>query len=381
MLEVGTGRAVITPPLPVALAGFGEPQLATEVHDDLEARALYLRGPDGVAVCLVVCDLLGMSPEFEAPARQAVAAAIGLDASAVLIACTHTHSGPSAMRGTAALGWVTPEGYGELLADGCRAAAVDAAASARAATVRYGRSPLPGGLSINRRGHPYDPWFAMLELSDSSDGAPLAVLANLGVHPVALGPECLAVSADWVAPFRDELSRRVGADTLMLSSALGDVNPNHVHRQNNDCRNDGFAEAAELGEELAEVVDSARNGAETIDGGVGVVADRHVTVPIGGTPLAAGRRSSTLHVELLEWSIGPIRVVSIPGEAFHALGREIDESRGGRTILAGLAPHWRGYLPVPYVEGGYEENTSFGPAAVEEIRKNLLDVPDPGRLR
>ncbi|HEX7168292.1 MAG TPA: hypothetical protein VF230_15035 [Acidimicrobiales bacterium] len=373
MLTAGIGRTVITPPLPVALAGFGEPQLASDVHDDLEAVALLVRSDDPSmgSVCLVVCDLLGMSPEFSTPCRRAVAGALGLDLGAVLVACTHTHSGPSAQRGTRALGWVTPDGYADTLADGCRAAALDAAANARRTTARYVRAPLPRDLSVNRRGHPYDPWFAAIDFGDAG------VLANIGVHPVALGPECLAVSRDWVGSFRDELAVRTARPTLMLSSALGDVNPAHVHRQSNECTRDGFAEAHALGVELAQVVDASlsSSGASLEDAGVRVVASRELDVPIGGTPLAAARREAAIRVELVEWAIGPLRVVSIPGEAFHALGREVDEARGGLTILAGLAPSWHGYFPVPYMDGGYEERTSFGPGAVAAIRNALLNVP------
>src|SRR5262249_52171416 len=68
-LEVGFGSAVITPPTPVQLAGFAEDQPATEVHDDLEVHAVYARGEHG-AVCLVVCDLLGMSARFADPVRD-----------------------------------------------------------------------------------------------------------------------------------------------------------------------------------------------------------------------------------------------------------------------------------------------------------------------
>ena len=104
MLDVGFGAAIITPPTPVQLAGFAEDQRATEVHDDLEVRTLYVRGELG-AVCLVVCDLLGMSPSFARPVRESVAAALGLDLGAVLTSCVHTHAGPSTMAGTEVLGW------------------------------------------------------------------------------------------------------------------------------------------------------------------------------------------------------------------------------------------------------------------------------------
>src|SRR5687768_16022140 len=137
-LEAGFGTATITPPTPVRLAGFAEIQDATEVHDDLTARALLLDSPQG-AVCLVVCDLMGMSPEFANPARATVAAQLGLDEAAVLLASTHTHAAPSTMAGTDALGWHVPEGYGRTLVDGCVAAASAAQAARADAELRYGR--------------------------------------------------------------------------------------------------------------------------------------------------------------------------------------------------------------------------------------------------
>jgi hypothetical protein len=201
-------------------------------------------------------------------------------------------------------------------------------------------------------------------------------LANLAIHPVALGPECLAVSADWVHPFREALQRRAGGSVVELSGALGDVNPRHVHRQGNACTNDGFAEADELGREVAEAVDAVLSQSDWIDDAdVRVIADRNIEVPIGGTSLAEGRRGDTMRVELVEWAIGPVRLVSIPGEAFQAFGRQVSEVRKDKVLLAGLSPLWQGYLPVPFVADGYEERTSYGPNAVQAVLDALLDVP------
>ena len=42
-VRIGFGHGIITPPLPVQLAGFGDRHdPATSVHDDLEARAVYV---------------------------------------------------------------------------------------------------------------------------------------------------------------------------------------------------------------------------------------------------------------------------------------------------------------------------------------------------
>jgi hypothetical protein len=356
-VKLGVGTAVITPEaMPVHLAGFAEPQVAHEVRDDLEVRAVFVADGD-VAVCLVVCDLLGMSHHFADPVRDAVGRALGLARAAVLTSCVHTHAGPSAMAGTEALGWPNPEGYGALLVERCVAAAEEAKAAAAEATLRFGRWALPGGLSINRRGHAYDPWFTALDVMGESGR--LATIANISVHPVALGPECLAVSSDWVGAFRTALERRIGGRAVLLQGALGDVNPHHVHRQNNECTKDLFAEADALGGELAEAVDDVLSSAEDIDAGVAVDRWERFDAPTSGTAMARARGEKPLPVELVEWSLGPVRLVSIPGEAFHALGHAIDERAGGKVLLAGLSPIWQGYLPVPFTDG-YEESVSYG---------------------
>lgn len=372
-MRVGVGTAVITPEtMPVHLAGFAEEQVAHEVRDDLEVRAVFIESGD-VAVCLLVCDLLGMTHHFADPVRDAVGAALGLPRAQVLTSSVHTHAGPSAMAGTEVLGWFTPEGYGALLVERCTAAAVAAqAAAVDDVSFRFGRWPLPPGLSLNRRGHPYDPWFTALDVL-GADGARVATIANLAIHPVALGPECLAVSSDWVGAFRLELERRLGGRAVMLQGAQGDVNPHHVHRQDNECTGDLFAEADELGAELAQAVDAVIGEAEPVPiDGPAVERHRVFDAPTSDSLLNRGRGNRPMKVELVEWSLGPVRVVSIPGEGFHALGHAVDERAGGKVLIAGLAPTLQGYFPVPWTDGGYEEDTSYGRAFVEAVSGALL---------
>ncbi|HEX2384648.1 MAG TPA: hypothetical protein VHI95_18540 [Acidimicrobiales bacterium] len=371
-LQIGFGRATITPPTPVQLAGFIDDQPANEVHDDLEVRAMVVESELGT-LCLLVCDLLGMSRGFATPIRDAVARALSLGRAAVLTSCIHTHAGPSTLEGSDLLGWVTPEGYRDLLVERCLAAAREAAATVAPAALRTGRWALPDGLSVNRRGLPYEPTFAVLDVI-GLDGARLGTIANIAIHPVALGPECLAVSSDWVGPFRSALEARAGGCVLLLSGALGDVNPHHVHRQNNDCGEDGFEEATRLGRVVAEVVDGVLGAAEPVGvDGAHVLRERTVDVTLGSTTLTGGREGRTYSLEVVEWSIGPVRLVSVPGEAFHALGRAIEDrvaTEGAHVLVAGLTPEWHGYLPSPFTDG-YEESMSYGREAVAAIAAAL----------
>jgi hypothetical protein len=371
MTDVGFGHAVITPPVPVQLAGFGDRHApATSVHDELEARAVYL-GDGDTAVCLVVCDLLGMTAEFADPIRDSVGTALGLPRAAVLTACTHTHAGPSAIAGAERLGWPTPDGYLETLVEGCTAAATMARAAAEPAELHFVRAPLPDGLSINRRGLPYDPSFAVLDVR-RADGSRVGVVANIAIHPVALGPGCLAVSTDWVGPFRRAVEDATGGTAVLLSGALGDVNPRpHDHPEETG----DFVEAATLGAEVAAATLATLPGAQPAGAGVRIVARRLINAPIGATGLTMLLGvSGTIPVELIEWAVGDVRLVSVPGEAFCAFGRAVEQARPGPMLLAGLSPVWQGYLPQPFGEG-YEEGVSYGEPAVLAILDALLDVP------
>lgn len=372
--RAGFGAGVITPPVPCQLAGFGDRhEPATTVHDDLEARAFYLADGapgSGAALCLVVCDLLGMTAEFADPVRSAVGEALGLPREAVLTACVHTHAGPNAMAGGERLGWTTPDGYLDVLVSGCVQAAQEAAERAEPADLRFARAPLPGDLSVNRRGLPYDPTFCVIDVHRPGGGGRIGLLANVAIHPVALGPECLAVSSDWVGTFRAEMEQRAGGRCVLLSGPLGDVNPRAPHSHPTEGGN--FAEADALGRDVATAVVAVLDRTVPAGDGVAVRSTRTIEVPVSSTPLALLTGiTASMTVELVEWLLGSVLLLSIPGEAFSAFGAAVTAARGDEVVLAGLCPVWQGYLPVPFGEG-YEETVSFGAPAVQAILAALV---------
>ena len=191
--------------------------------------------------------------------RHAVAAALGVERPAVLTACVHNHAGPSTLAGGHLLGWITPDGYGELLVERSVTAALAARAAAEPATLRAVRRPLPAGLSRNRRGLPYDPTFTVVDVIGEA-GSRIGTVANVSIHPVRARARVPRGGDRLGRAVPAELERRAGGTAMLLSGALGDVNPCHVHRQDNDCGADGFAEAEQLGRDVATVVD-ARVGA------------------------------------------------------------------------------------------------------------------------
>jgi hypothetical protein len=369
-LHVGFGRGVITPDLPVVLAGFGGRKgQATEVHDDLMAHAVVFRSGD-VTTCLLVLDLLLLGADVAGPLRAAVAQALNVRPEHVMTSCTHTHSGPAATASVRRIGWPMPPAYLERLVDGCVTAARTAAGSSEPADLAYGRAPLPAELSMNRRGLPYDPTFSVIDVR-RADGTRIGSIAGVGIHPVALGVTCTQVSGDWVATFRDRASALTGAPAVLLQGALGDVNPTRDPHTEPDAGGN-WETAATLGSEIADCAVDLLGRADVIPSELHVLPPRIVPLRAGLTVPALLNKVAlrTVGVELLEWSLGGVRLVSVPGEAFHALGRGIEAARDDRAMLAGLAPEYHGYLPSPFGHG-YEEKMSYGRRFVAGLERAL----------
>lgn len=376
-VQVGFGSGIITPDLPVVLAGFGTRHgPATEVRHDLTAQAVVVRsGQD--TMCLLVLDLLMLGADLAKPLRKAVGAALGTGPENVMTSCTHTHSGPAATSSVRRLGWPMPPDYLNRLVDGCLTAVRRALAACEPAQLSYARAALPAELSVNRRGLPYDPKYAVLDVR-RPDGSRLGSIAAVGIHPVALGVTCREVSGDWVTSYREQASRDTGAPAVLLQGALGDVNP--TRDPNTDPDPGGNWETARvLGTEVADCVGSLLRDCETLPDTAQLLPHRTVPLRAGLTVPALLNRVAlrTVDVELQEWSLGGVRLVSVPGEAFHELGAQIERARGDKALIAGLAPEYHGYLPMPFRKG-YEEKLSYGSRFVARLGAALLDVPPAG---
>ena len=85
------------PPIGVPLSGYftaeGRKETARDVHDDLYARALVLNDGE-CTVAIVTTDLIGLGDEELAAVRRIVQRDAGIAPEHLVLACTHTHSGP-----------------------------------------------------------------------------------------------------------------------------------------------------------------------------------------------------------------------------------------------------------------------------------------------
>jgi hypothetical protein len=234
-LRAGVGRAIITPPIGIAHAGWGVQthQRAEGVDMDLLATVLVLaNGPTEVA--LVDVDFCVLGRDLALPIRQAVAGLCGIPVSHVRLSYTHTHSGP--MLGPS---WMT-EGeeliapYVQSLPGRIAGAAWDAkrrlqparvAAGAGSASIAVNRRfKLPSGRVVAGRN-----WEGFVDSEvkvvriDDREERPLAVIVHYGCHPTIMGPPNRLITPDYPGAVRTVVEGATGATCLFLQGAAGNV--------------------------------------------------------------------------------------------------------------------------------------------------------------
>lgn len=268
----GFGRADITPPPGVGLAGNGpEGKRAAGYRTRLYVRALVLKDGEGEAVALLVADLAHVSPLLHRLTAAKVASRTGLTADRIIISATHTHAGPGHFYsekqyngfGSSVAGFDTA--LVTMLSDGMSRAILDAWDSQRSAVVAWGQVPI-WGFTRNRSYEAYlrnkpavsppfpvpsgldpihaavDPTWTMLRVDlrgDGADGAyyPAGAYSIFAIHGTANPPDGDLLDADIHAVFERGLERYIDqkrgrprafhpqAVHIVANGTEGDVSP------------------------------------------------------------------------------------------------------------------------------------------------------------
>ena len=94
-MEGRNRRAVITPKTPMWMSGYAARNKPSQgVVHDLWAKALALEDPNGHRVILITLDVCGIGRDLSNRVRDAIEKRLGLERDEIVIACSHTHSGP-----------------------------------------------------------------------------------------------------------------------------------------------------------------------------------------------------------------------------------------------------------------------------------------------
>ena len=378
-LRAGLGVADLPTPLDAPMGGYGglRDRRATSVHDPPQARALLLEG-SGLRVAWVSLDIVIVRPELRASLAQRVEA-LGLDG--LLLAATHTHSGPGGYIEGFLAERITSGSFDPRAREGLLAAAVDALDQARsdlhAVRVRTGE----GGadLAENRR----DPdgsretALPVLELEALEASTPPIVVFAYGAHPTLWSPRNRAYSADYVGAARAWLDQR-GVRSLFLGGPMGDQGPRSGSGPLGSWSLDQEErQVEEMGQGLGEATEATLAALRLGESELAVV-EREVDLPELRlrrpcalwlvSPLIQGavRELLSPRVRFQVYAVGPARVVGIPAEPSSDLGRAIRERiaerfPGSIPFVVAHANDWAGYAVTEsaYARGGYEACLSF----------------------
>jgi hypothetical protein len=405
-LHAGAAQLDITPGLGTHLIGYFEDRVATDILDPLNAKAVVLSEGD-TTLGFVICDLIVVPGPVVEAAKARIQEQTGVPPENVLIAGTHTHTGPAIV---GALGTPAEEGYANWVAPRIADAFTMAFRRRQPAQFAHAAGAVPGEVH-NRRWHmrdgsvqmnpghldpdalrpagPTDPQLGLFVLR-TPEGAPLAAFGNLSLHYVGIsGPDHNVICADYFAAFGTALNRLAGAQFVcpLSNGTFGDVNNLDFSRPGraslharyqvervanvvaaeawrmwSGLREDDFRDEIALGANLASVSFQARQPApeelaaartryeagEAWNDSEWLYAREVVLCAEGPTEWPVPLH--TLH-------IGDLGIVGLAGEVFTEIGLDIKaRSPFPQTMNIGIANDSVGYVATDQAldEGSYE---------------------------
>ena len=425
---VGFGETLITPPLGLEMAGYFSNRLADGVLDELYSRALVVsEGDDHIA--LVVTDLISVAAPDVARVRELVAARTPIPPENVMVAATHTHTGPVTANRP---GFTRDEAYMGSWADKTAEAVRIAFTRRVEAVVGAGAGNLPG-VSFNRRywmkngrvhtnpgiGNPdivrpagaIDTQVTVLRFDDLN-GNPIGLLTNFGCHTDTIGGT--KYSADWVGvavrAIRSLVAEMYGGGdpsrgefgVIVLNGACGEINhhdvftPGRAKRWPTMTRAIGVGLAAETMRVASQILPqpaqgptvSSRSAWVTLeripleqrireaqealaDPRTGAMERRRAQSLLETADLLPKDEPPTVNAEVHVLQLGPAAILGLPGEIFSESGL-IFKSQAPQAfpMVANLANGALGYVPPyrAYHEGGYETRSAWvKPGSVERM--------------
>lgn len=413
-LRVGLACVCITPEEPVWLHGYASKPRFRPFEgklNELYAKAMVLEDAQGRRAMLVCLDLCVLRPREAEQFLSPMVQATGLDRGQIVLALSHTHSGPILGSSDVNRFPMSPEEHqktlrytkrlGKLLVDVAREAIEDL----QPASLSHGRGQVDfvrnrrlyradgtySGMGPNAKRY-VDKTVPVLRIDDAQ-GNLRGVLFGCACHPVTLGSSNLKLSGDW-ASFAQEYveAEKSGVQAMFMMGCGADANshPRCGPNQEENARKQGHA----LGREVCRVLEG---DLDAVRGPLGT-AWTTVKLPLRDPPpkeelqqlrggegfnarrmLAAQQAGESLpeytEAPLAVWQFADdLTLVALANEVVSAYVPLLQEAIGpNRLWVAAYTNLVDGYVPDATIvaEGGYENR---GP--VSEIGYYAAEVED-----
>ena len=356
----GAARVPIEIPAGAPLAGYAGFRSAS-APGTLHARALALRG-GSAEVLIVSVETLLVPGELEAEVLRRA----GLPPeSCLLLAATHTHSGPGGTWDSLAAEIGGNGRYDRALRDSIAQSAADAIRGAvgalRVARFHAVSERWTSGPAVSRSGGPIEGRLTALQARD--DRGVIGTLIVYGMHPTVVPRGSRAPSGDWPAAAASEIERRTAATALVLQGAGGDATWDR-----GGLAGDGPALAEALGARVAEEAMRALAPTPAASGAPVRCEVRLVALPAAHAseriPWPLRRGASNLlalfadpYAAVARIGVAGLDLAGVPGEPVGALSRD-------GVQLIGLADGYLGYVEDPRraaTGDGESARTWYGP--------------------
>ena len=423
-IRAGAAKRVITPDLskgPFYMAGFGHNRVATKIHDDLYARCLALQ-PGKTALVICGVDSIGLFWDDVARIRQTVDAKLGHHADLV-VAALHDHQAPDTMGlwGPNAATTGINEDYNRLVVEGAAAAALEAIAHLRPATIALAKTHPPEldtFIADNRPPDVHDSELTLLAAT-GTDGKPIATLVNWANHPETLASKNTEITADYSAALYKRLEEQRGGIAVFVNGALGGMqSPLNAHLGMPDA---SFEKAERIGTRVAEIGADAIGQAQPVRITRYEFYERMTKIPTANKGFEAAAKADLYHgrkpaangesivpiglIRLLDGSRPMLEIALIPGELYPELsvggiqkyeGADFPDAppepaiknlmKAPYRMLFGLADDEIGYIipksewddQAPWLQNApkrwYGEVNSIGPEAAPIITRTVAEL-------
>ncbi|NND34717.1 MAG: hypothetical protein HKN76_19175 [Saprospiraceae bacterium] len=406
---VGATAKSITPPVALRNWVTGKPYAA--IHDSIYVRAIVLRKQQKT-VAVISWELVDAGESATARLRERIHEECNIPQANILLNATHNHSAPwspvyeKGLRGEEVETWWTLRympsqldsavysDWAKALIDQSVLAVKTALNKLTTCSVWLGRSDI-SGLVRNRRprsadwgiiqsgtpedfNYKHDYWDPQVlgdgmnfgEIDRSLDfvsfrdanNNQVASIFHMSAHAVAIYPFQDGISGDWPGATLRLTDPDLGGVGLFLQGTAGDINP---ARRGQEAVN-------HMAMTLAQQMKSAYKYAARLEVDSLIIGQSWVGLPLTDY----GRKSTgleTIPAEMQMLAIGPMVLISLPGEPMTGIGREIRKrSPFPQTLVLGYSNGKGSYyigLPGEKRFGGYEsgEKTSIGTDAAGQI--------------
>lgn len=246
-LYLGTAKVDITPKVGCRMIGYESNLYSEEIHDNLDATAFVFQQGENTAV-LVSATVCVVHKDLSTAIRNRVQEELGIPYENIIIAATHTHSGPATGDG---VDW---DYCDTIFIPQIMEAIRQAKETMQAVTMGYAFGESKVG--INRREPrqrdnkvvlgqcpwgPFDPRMTVISFKNEANEV-VATMIHYGAHATASGINH-SISQDWPGVMVRRMEALTGATAAFFNGAIGDVGP----RIPNGCTVGDIPMAQELG--------------------------------------------------------------------------------------------------------------------------------------